>query len=126
MVRYELRNYNQPEENLCQPHPLKLYRFIGFCRSLYGTTFAKSLNLIYGTIMAPGRRTVTAALRMVGSADDKHFTDYHRVLNRADWSPMLLSKILLGLIIRVFLAPGLPLALLVDDTLERREGKKIR
>ena len=72
--------------------------------------FAKSLTPLYGTIMAPGRRTVTAALRMVGLADDKHFTNYHRVLNRDHWSPMLLSKILLGLIIQVFLAPGLPLA----------------
>ena len=89
-------------------------------------TFTKAFTLLYGTILAPGRRTVTAALRMVGLADDKHFTNYHRVLNRDHWSPMLLSKLLLGLIIRVFLAEGLPLALLVDDTLERRRGKKIR
>lgn len=88
-------------------------------------TFAKSLTLLYGTILAPGRRTVTAALRMVGLADDKHFTNYHRVLNRDHWSPMVVSKLLLALIIQVFLAAGLPLALLVDDTLERREGKKI-
>ena len=62
---------------------------------------------------------------MVGLADDKHFTNYHRVLNRDHWSPMVLSKLLLALIIQVFLAAGLPLGLLVDDTLERREGKKI-
>jgi len=89
-------------------------------------TFAKALTLLNGTILAPGRRTVTAALRMVGLGDDKHFTNYHRVLNRDHWSPMVLSKLLLGLIIQVFLAEGLPLVLLVDDTLERREGKKIR
>ena len=89
-------------------------------------TFAKSLTLLYGTILAPGRRTVTAALRMVGLADDKHFTNYHRVLNRNHWSPMLMSKLLLELIIRTFLAVGLPLVVLIDDTLERREGKKIR
>lgn len=89
-------------------------------------TFGKALTLVYGTIMAPGRRTVAAALRMVGLANDKHFTNYHRVLNRDHWSPMLLSKILIGLIIRTFLAPGLPLVILIDDTLERREGKKIR
>lgn len=89
-------------------------------------TFAKVLTLLYGTILAPGRRTVTAALRMVGLADEKHFTNYHRVLNRDHWSPMVLSKLLLGLIIRVFLAAGLPLAMVVDDTLERRRGQKIR
>jgi len=88
--------------------------------------FAKSLTLLYGTILAPGRRTVAAALRMVGLADDKHFTNYHRVLNRDHWSPMVLSKILLVLIIQVFLTADLSLALVVDDTLERRQGKEIR
>jgi hypothetical protein len=97
-----------------------------FAAAFTAPTFAKSLTLLYGTILAPGRRTVTAALRMVGLADDKHFTNYHRVLNRDHWSPMVLSKLLLASIIQVFLAAGLPLALLVDDTLERRAGKKIR
>lgn len=89
-------------------------------------TFAKSLTLLYGVILAPGRRTVASALRMVGLADDPHFTNYHRVLNRDHWSPMVLSKILLALIIRVFLTADAPLAILVDDTLERRQGKEIR
>lgn len=89
-------------------------------------TFAKSLTLLYGVILAPGRRTVASALRMVGLADDKHFTNYHRVLNRDHWSPMVLSKLLLALIIRVFLTVDSPLAFLVDDTLERRQGKEIR
>lgn len=62
---------------------------------------------------------------MVGLANDKHFTNYHRVLNRDQWSPMLMSKLLLELIIRIFLPAGLPLVVLVDDTLECREGKKI-
>ena len=97
-----------------------------FAVAFTAPTFAKVLTLLYGTILAPGRRTVAAALRMVGLADDKHFTNYHRVLNRDHWSPMLLSKLLLELIIRVFLATGLPLAVVVDDTLERRRGKKIR
>lgn len=97
-----------------------------FAVAFTAPTYAKALALLYGTIMAPGRRTVASALRMVGLADDKHFTNYHRVLNRDCWSPIVLSKLLLGLIIRVFLAEGLPLAILVDDTLERREGKKIR
>ncbi|MFN2150857.1 MAG: hypothetical protein ACK2T5_04610 [Anaerolineales bacterium] len=50
-------------------------------------TFAKVLVLIYGTILAPGRRTVTAALRAMGLADEKRFEKYHRVLNRDCWSP---------------------------------------
>ncbi len=97
-----------------------------FAVAFTAPTYTKALILLYGTILAPGIRTVAAALRMVGLADDKHFTNYHRVLNRDQWSPMLLSKLLLKLILQVFLAPGLPLGLLVDDTLERRAGKQIR
>jgi hypothetical protein len=89
-------------------------------------TFANALVLLYGTILAPGRRTVTAALRAMGLADEKHFTNYHRVLNRAKWSAWVLSKILLSLIILLCLPPGAPLLLVIDDTLERRWGRKIK
>ena len=89
-------------------------------------TFAKVLVLIYGTILAPGRRTVTAALRAVGLKDEKHFTNYHRVLNRDRWSPWVVSKLLLALIILVLLPEGVPLLLAIDETLERRRGKQIK
>jgi hypothetical protein len=82
--------------------------------------------LIFGTIMAPGRRTVTAALRMMGLGEDSHYSKYHRVLNRDRWSPWVVSKILLGLIILIFLPAGIPLILVIDETLERRRGKKIK
>ena len=97
-----------------------------FAMSFTAPTWAKALVLLYGTILAPGRRTVTAALRAMGLADDKHFTNYHRVLNRDQWSPWVLSKILLDLIIHVFLPVGVPLLLAVDETLERRRGSKIK
>jgi len=89
-------------------------------------TFAKALTLLYGTILAPGRRTVAAALRAVGLVSDQHFTNYHRVLNRDHWSPWVLSKMLLSLIICLCLTPDMPLILIIDDTLERRQGRKIR
>ena len=89
-------------------------------------TFAKALVLLYGTILAPGRRTVAAALRAMGLADDKYFIKYHRVLNRDRWSPWVLSKLLLSLIILVFIPAGVPLILAVDETLERRRGRKIK
>jgi hypothetical protein len=89
-------------------------------------TFAKVMVLIFGTILAPGRRTVTAALRVMGLGDDPHYSKYHRVLNRDCWSPWLVSKILLSLIILIFLPVGTPLVLLIDETLERRRGKQIR
>ena len=58
--------------------------------------------------------------------DDDHFTNYHRLLNRARWSPWVLSKILLDLITKVFLPEGAPLLLVIDETQERRKGKKIK
>jgi hypothetical protein len=97
-----------------------------FAIAFTAPTFANALVLLYGTILAPGRRTVAAALRAVGLADSKHFTNYHRVLNRARWSPWILSKLLLGLIIRLLVPPGTPLILAIDDTLERRRGRKIK
>ena len=60
-------------------------------------TFAHALVLLYGAILALGRRTVAATLRAVGLRDERHFTSYHRVLNRAAWSPLGLSQLLLGL-----------------------------
>ena len=89
-------------------------------------TFAKAMVLIFGAILAPGRRTVTAALRMMGLGEDPHFSKYHRVLNRDRWSPWVVSKILLRLIILIFLPAGTPLIFVVDETLERRRGKKIK
>ena len=97
-----------------------------FATAFTAPTFAKALVLLYGTILAPGRRTVAAALRAMGLADDKCFIKYHRVLNRDRWSPWVLSKLLLGLILLVFLPSGEPLILAIDETLERRRGRKIK
>jgi DDE superfamily endonuclease len=49
------------------------------------------LLLVCGTLLTSGRRTVTAALRAVGRGEERHFTTYHRVINRAVWSPFSLS-----------------------------------
>ena len=89
-------------------------------------TFAKAMVLIFGTILAPGRRTVTAALRMMGLGEDSNYSKYHCVLNRDRWSPWAISRILLSLIIVFFVPPGVPLLLVIDETLERRRGKKIK
>jgi hypothetical protein len=42
--------------------------------------------LLIGAILVPGRRTVTAVLRIMGLSDERQFQTYHRVLNRAAWS----------------------------------------
>jgi hypothetical protein len=80
--------------------------------------------LLVGAILAPGKRTVTAALRVIGLAHAKSFQQYHRVLNRAAWSSLEGARLLLQLLVRT-LAPTGPLVMGVDDTIERRRGAKI-
>ena len=82
--------------------------------------------LVAGAILAPGKRTVTSALRVMGLSKEKQFQNYHRVLNRAKWSALDASRILLGLIVLVFVGVGVPLVIGADETLERRKGDKIK
>jgi DDE superfamily endonuclease len=81
--------------------------------------------LLLGAILAPGKRTVTAVLRIVGRGNEQGFQNYHRVLNRARWSGLAASQILLGLLVRTFVPSG-PILVGLDDTIERRWGKKIQ
>jgi hypothetical protein len=82
--------------------------------------------LLVGAILAPGKRTVTAALRVLGLKDDRQYQNYHRVLNRAKWSGLQVSQILLGLLVATFISVGVPVVLGADETLERRRGAKIK
>lgn len=81
--------------------------------------------LLLGAILAPGKRTVTSALRILGLSADLHFQNYHRVLNRAVWNPRHASLLLLRLLLTAF-APSGPVVLGLDDTIERRRGEKIK
>ena len=51
-------------------------------------TWLKAQILLVGAILAPGQRTVAAALRVMGLSDDRNYARYHQVLNRAVWSPV--------------------------------------
>src|ERR671927_400286 len=82
-------------------------------------------TLLVGAILAPGPRTVATALRVLGLQDEQPFGNYHRVLNRARWSSRALSPILLGLLVRAFVAAGAPVVVGLDETIERRRGAKI-
>jgi len=82
--------------------------------------------LAIGAILTPNKRTVTAVLRTMGLKDDAQFQNYHRVLSRAKWSGLAVSRILFGLLITAFLVAGVPLVIGADDTIERCKGKKIQ
>src|SRR5262252_1975581 len=89
-------------------------------------TWKKMLTLLRGTLLARGRRTVTAALWLTGHEQDPNFSVFHQVLNRARWSPLQASRQLLALILETFGQVGGTLDIAIDETLERRWGPKIR
>jgi hypothetical protein len=81
--------------------------------------------LFLGAILTPGARTVTAALRVMGLATERHFTHDHRVFNRAVWSTRRASRMLLGVLVMLLVPAGAPIVLGADDTVERRSGRQI-
>jgi hypothetical protein len=81
--------------------------------------------LLIGAILAPGQRTVARLLRITGLNRERHFVNYHRILSRAAWCPRAGARILLGLLVQAFVPDG-PIVMAVDDTIERRRGRRIR
>ena len=85
-------------------------------------TWSKAQILLVGAILATRGRTVTSALRVMGLSDDAGFAKYHHVLNRAVWSPLQVSRVLLILLIEHLADDNKPLVFGIDETLERRSG----
>jgi DDE superfamily endonuclease len=81
--------------------------------------------LLMGAILTPGTRTVSSALHAMGLSQEERFHRYHRVLSRARWSSREVSRALLGLLVEMFVAEGDPLVVGIDETIERRYGRKI-
>jgi hypothetical protein len=83
------------------------------------------LVLVAGAVLAPGKRTVTQVLRVMGLADDRHFRRYHEVLSRARWDGRAVARRLLLYIIERLLPNG-DVVIGIDDTIERRWGARIK
>jgi DDE superfamily endonuclease len=88
-------------------------------------TWPHVLVLVAGALLAPGRRTVTAVLRIRGLDQAGDFGTYHRLLNRARWSARAVAGRLLHLLVDAFVPAG-PVVIGLDDTIERRWGAQIR
>lgn len=78
-----------------------------------------------GALLCRTGVTVCSALRTIGLGADKHFSRYHRLLNRDRWNMLLGAKTLLLMLLRLF-NPSCVITFALDDTLERRRGCKIR
>jgi hypothetical protein len=88
-------------------------------------SWEKALTLLLGTLVCSGKRTVCAALRAIGLEHVAGFAKYHHLLNRNKWSTLDAAKILF-LMLLALVPEGHPIVLFVDETLERRYGKKIK
>jgi hypothetical protein len=88
-------------------------------------TWCNALLLLTGAILAPGKRTVTAALRILGREQETDFPIYHGVLNRAVWSSRAVAGWLLRLLVASLLSADAAVIIGIDDTIERRWGHKI-
>src|SRR5207245_1308967 len=88
--------------------------------------WANALTLLAGAILAPGRRTVSAVLRILGRDHEPGFCTFHRILNRAAWSPCNAARLLLRLLLTAFVPSDARIIIGIDDTIERRWGPKIK
>lgn len=105
--------------------PAEISAFLGmFAPFFTPSVWCHAQVLVIGALLTPGKRTVTAILSIMGLRQSLHFQNYHRVLNRARWSSREVSKQLLRVLLQVFVPQG-PVVVGLDDTLERRRGKKI-
>src|SRR6266550_6393168 len=112
----------------CSGSPLPkrfLSRLVGFADLFTRPTWSNVLVLLAGAILAPGRRTVSATLRILGRECDPDFCTFHRVLNRAAWSSRAVAGQLVILLVKAFVPSGAPIVIGLDDTIERRWGAKI-
>jgi hypothetical protein len=96
----------------------------------YATLFSKPVFahvklLLVGAILAPGKRTVSAVLRIMGLSNEQQYHKYHRVLSLSKWSCLKGARILLHQLLDCFLGDG-PVVIGIDETLERRWGSKIK
>ena len=96
-----------------------------FVRCFTGATWDHVLVLVAGALLSPGRRTVSAALRVMDLDQSASFAVYHRVLSTARWSARRVAHRLLGLLVAAFVRDG-PVVIGLDDTIERRWGTKIK
>jgi hypothetical protein len=118
--------HTHPLHSSSDPLPLNfLTRLVGFADLFTRPTWLQVPLLLGGAMLAPGRRTVTAAPRILGRDRNPDFCTFHRILNRAAWSSRTAAGRLLILLIKAFVPADAPIVIGLDDTIERCWGPKI-
>ncbi len=115
-----------PENCALNPTPPLLAGWLAAFRGGFSTpVWSRVLVLVAGAVLAPGQRTVSQALRVMGLETNPGFSRYHEVLNRARWDGRAVGRTLLMQVLGTFLPAG-EVVLGVDDTIERRWGIRIK
>lgn len=86
-------------------------------------TYQSFLFLFHAHILCKGRRTVTEILKRMGLRHIKNYSKYHDFFNKAKWSPLNGSKILL---LKLISFTPSEVSFSFDTTVERRKGPKIK
>jgi DDE superfamily endonuclease len=119
----ELHPIRSPARGDAVPEVLRKW-LRAFRPHVAGPSWQNLLVLVMGARLAPGKRTVSACLRMTGRAEASNFTIYHQGLNRGRWKGRALARTRLDLVVGA-LGPEGPVIIGVDDTIERRWGARI-
>jgi hypothetical protein len=97
----------------------------GLRTSLHSSRLASRSSLDSGRYPCAWKENRHLSPSHPGLAQERHFTNYHRDLNRAVWHASFTAKVSLGRMVALF-PPAIPLQILVDETMERRKGAKIK
>jgi hypothetical protein len=87
-------------------------------------TFQTFCIIAAGWLLGQGRRTVTHVLLAGDGLSRKTFSCYHRFFSQARWSVDEIGRILLRPVLK-FVPRDAPIVVAVDDTLNRKTGKRI-
>jgi hypothetical protein len=122
-----MKHPDLPPSSGAAPLPaLFLLRLAVFADEFTRPTWTNALLLLTGAVLSPGRRVVTAALRILGLDEGSDFPTYHAVLSQARWSSRAVAGLLLRMLVAAFVAEGAPVVIGLDDTIERRWGPMIK
>ena len=80
--------------------------------------------LVTGYLGATGRRTITGMWIAAGLSGRAHHGRAHRFFSHARWCPDMVGLLLARAVIAAFVPAGLPVTVVVDDTLFHRYGRK--
>lgn len=87
-------------------------------------SWQKAQVMLVGAILCRRERTVSRVLEVMGLGQERHYGNYYRMLSRVGWSGLAGAQTLLAMII-IWLVGNQTVVIGIDETLERRWGKRI-